>query len=258
MRVATYPVEELGGLVWAYLGDVNAFPPPPLRDAVPPEVVDDEFARYTMTETWQTNWMLALDGTDRYHAQTLHADVQAVSDERWEAGAVRPSPVPLADRRIRLVDTPEGVRGFSVDAQGKPIHTGHVTEAGFPYFELPCLITNVFVAAPGTEPYRVRLWLVPADAEHTYATRCISQRAISPEAREHWQRLYEDVVKPRTLRVSAQDARICESQGSLAHARTHERLLRPDADVYRIRQHLRAAFLLQRQGRRYEPQQGPG
>jgi hypothetical protein len=46
---------------------------------------------------------------------------------------------------------------------------------------------------------------------------------------------------------------MCESQGSLTYARTHEHLLRPDADVYRVRQQLRAAFLLQRQGKSYEP-----
>ena len=106
------------------------------------------------------------------------------------------------------------------------------------------------MAAPGTEPYRNRLWVLPIDAEHTRATRCISQRATTP-SRERWARLYEDVVKPRTLGVSAQDAVIAESQGSLAESRTNEHLLRPDADVYRMRQQIRAEFLLQRQGRRY-------
>ena len=48
-----------------------------------------------------------------------------------------------------------------------------------------------------------------------------------------------------------QGGAIAESQGSLAESRTHEHLLRPDADVYRMRQQIRAEFLLQRQGRRY-------
>jgi phenylpropionate dioxygenase-like ring-hydroxylating dioxygenase large terminal subunit len=251
MVVPAYPAAELGGLVWGYLGDVDAFPAPPLAEAAPPELSDDAYARYTMTEVWQTNWLIGLDGTDRFHATILHAEVQAVANDEWKGGPTRPAEVPLADRRIKLLETPEGVRGFSVDLQGNAIHTGHVTTTGIPYFQLPCLITNEFVAAPGTEPYRNRLWVLPIDAEHTRATRCISQRATTPEARARWARLYEDVVRPRTLGVSAQDAAIAESQGSLAESRTNERLLRPDADVYRMRQRIRAEFLLQRQGRRY-------
>jgi hypothetical protein len=56
--------------------------------------------------------------------------------------------------------------------------------------------------------------------------------------------------------VSVQDARIAESQGSLLESRTNERLLRPDADVYRMRQQLRAEFLLQRQGKRWAGEGG--
>jgi phenylpropionate dioxygenase-like ring-hydroxylating dioxygenase large terminal subunit len=248
-----YPAEELAGLIWAYLGDVAAFPPPPLRDVVPEEAVDDEYVCYTMTEHWNTNWMLGLDGTDRYHATVLHAETQAVANETWTGGPARPAQVPLEDRRIKLVDTPEGVRGFSIDIHGNPIHTGHVKETGIPYFQLPCMVTNEFVGVPGTDPYRNRLYLIPVDADHTQATRLIGQRAPTPDIRERWAQLYEDVVKPRTLGVSAQDAVMCESQGSLAYARTHEHLLRPDGDVYRMRQQIRAAFLLQRQGKRYEP-----
>lgn len=252
IRAHAYPVEELAGLIWAYLGDVAAFPPPPLRECVPEEAVNDEYACYTMTEHWHTNWMLALDGTDRYHATVLHAEVQAVSSETWTGGRPKPAQVPLADRRIQLVDTPEGVRGFSIDIHGGAIHTGHVKETGIPYFQLPCLITNEFVPVPGAEPYYNRLWLIAVDADHTQATRLIGQRAPTDEARARWARLYEDVVKPRTLGVSAQDAVMCESQGSLAHARLNEHLLRPDGDVYKVRQQLRAAFLLQQQGKRYE------
>jgi hypothetical protein len=53
--------------------------------------------------------------------------------------------------------------------------------------------------------------------------------------------------------TSAQVARMSESQGGLARARSAEHLLRPDQDVYRMRQQIRAAFLLQQQGKRYVP-----
>src|SRR5215212_3098682 len=57
MVVPAYPAAELGGLVWGYLGDADAFPPPPLAEAAPPELSDEAYARYTMTEVWNTNWL---------------------------------------------------------------------------------------------------------------------------------------------------------------------------------------------------------
>ena len=42
--VAAYPAQELGGYVWAYLGDAKDVPPPPLEQEVPEELVKpDEF-----------------------------------------------------------------------------------------------------------------------------------------------------------------------------------------------------------------------
>src|SRR5882724_2401142 len=61
--VSAYPADELGGYVWAYLGDAKAFPPPPLAEEVPEELTKpDEFIWFRLpTEVWQTNWLLAVD-----------------------------------------------------------------------------------------------------------------------------------------------------------------------------------------------------
>lgn len=39
IRVPAYPVRELGGYVWAYLGDPRVFPPRDLREEIPEELV---------------------------------------------------------------------------------------------------------------------------------------------------------------------------------------------------------------------------
>ena len=90
-----------------------------------------------MTEVWKTNWLIGLDGTDRFHATILHADVQAVANDEWKGGPTRPAEVPLADRRIKLLETPEGVRGFSVDLQGNAIHPATSRRRGSPTSSYP-------------------------------------------------------------------------------------------------------------------------
>lgn len=91
VSVAGYTAQDLGGYVWAYLGDVAAFPPPPLRDEVPEELLDPEgFLNFRLPiETWNGNWLLVIDGTDGYHAATLHAESQGVSNEAWKGGRAR-------------------------------------------------------------------------------------------------------------------------------------------------------------------------
>ena len=91
LRVQAYPVRELGGYVWAYLGDGARFPAPPLEQEVPQELLDEEsFLWFRMpTEIWDASWLLAIDGGDALHAVTLHAETQAVADVRWEGGAAR-------------------------------------------------------------------------------------------------------------------------------------------------------------------------
>ena len=38
VKVRAYPAGELGGYVWAYIGDTEKFPAPPLADSVPEEL----------------------------------------------------------------------------------------------------------------------------------------------------------------------------------------------------------------------------
>src|SRR5947209_981550 len=38
VHVQSYPAQELGGYIWAYIGDAKRFPPPKLEDEVPEEL----------------------------------------------------------------------------------------------------------------------------------------------------------------------------------------------------------------------------
>ena len=255
VSIAAYPARELGGYVWAYLGDVERFPPPPLEREVPAELNDGEnFLWFHLpTEVWDTNWLVAIDGSDALHAVTLHADTQAVVDRKWEGGSVARPAVPLADRRIKVVDGAHGLRAISTDRDGKPIHHGHLTEVKGDRFVLPCLTSNPIRPVPNVEPYVARLWQFPLDARRTWIVRYTCQRVRSEEDRERWTRLFHEVVSPRLLGVSAEDATIAAAQGDLIAARSREHLFAADRDMLKVRLQLKRAFLAQLGGERVAP-----
>ena len=248
--VRACPAEELGGYIWAYIGDAAKFPPPPLASEVPEELSrPGEYMLFRLpTQVWKANWLLAIDGSDAYHAVTLHAESQAVVDKPWEGGRAIEAQLPLADRRVRIVRTSHGVRGVSVDLAGKPIHHGHFTvDVKGDRFTLPCIHTNPIVAAPGAAPYASRLWQFPVDETHTMIVRFLSWRARTGAEREAVRKVYEQIALPRLEKVGEEDAWAAEAQGDLISARSEEFLLAPDEDVVKVRRLIAGALVSQRQ-----------
>jgi hypothetical protein len=161
--------------------------------------------------------------------------------------------VPLAERRVKIVQTSYGVRGIATDREGKPIHHGHLTDVKGDRFLFPCISTNVIRPVPGVEPYVSRLWQFPIDDSRCIIQRFAVQRAATAEARERWAKLFTEVVGPRFKSISREDAMIAESQGDLVTARTNEHLFEPDISMYEVRQSIRDAFLVQLSGNRMAP-----
>jgi phenylpropionate dioxygenase-like ring-hydroxylating dioxygenase large terminal subunit len=257
VEVQCYPAEELGGYIWAYLGDASKFPPPPLEQEVPQEILRAQDYRWFRmpTEIWHANWLLTVDGGDGFHAVTLHSDTQAVEDKTWQGGNVQRASATLAERRVKIVETTYGVRGIAVDRQGKPIHHGHLLNVKGDRFILPCITTNVISPVPGAEPYVARLWQFPLDANSTIVQRFVVQRVAVADAQARWEKLYHDVVRPRLEGISREDAMIAAAQGDLVTARKHEHLFEPDKSMYEVRQRLKKAFLAQREKNRIAPSQ---
>ena len=255
VHARSYPAQEFGGYIWAYLGDAAKFPPPPLRDELPEELSHgDEFLWFRMpTEVWRTNWLLAIDGGDGFHAVILHAETQAVKDDTWQGGKPQAATASLAERRVKIFQTSYGVRGVATDRDGKPIHHGHLLDVRGDRFIFPCISTNVIRPVPGVEPYVSRLWQFPMNDSRSIVQRFAVQRAATIEARERWEKLYTEVVGPRFQSISKEDAMIAESQGDLVTARTNEHLFEPDISMYEVRQNIRDAFLAQLSGNRMAP-----
>jgi len=250
LSVRSYRAEELGGYVWAYLGDSEKFPPPPLADEVPEELNDaDNFVWFKVpTEIWNANWLLTLDGQDAYHVVTLHAQTQAVPPSGTAGSG--PGPVPLADRRVKIVDTSYGIRAISTDLDGNALDQGHFTDVKGDRFVLPCLSTNPIRPRAGSDPYNVRVWQMPIDDQRTLVARFLSFRASSAADRDRMEQFFREVALPRGSQVSAEDALIAEAQGSLVDARANEFLFNEDMETVKLRRLLKKAFLDQRDGRR--------
>lgn len=255
--VQPYLAKELAGYIWAYLGDATLFPPPPLEQEVPQEILrEQEYRCFRMpTEIWDANWLLTVDGGDGFHAVILHSDTQAVADKTWQGGKVQRASAALAERRVKIVETTYGVRGIAVDRQGKPIHHGHLLAVKGDRFILPCITTNVISPVPGAEPYVARLWQFPLDAHRTIVQRYVVQRVNGAESQERWEKLFHDVVRPRLEGISREDALIASAQGDLVTARNHEHLFEPDKSMYEVRQRIKKAFLAQREEKRIAPGQ---
>ena len=257
IKVTAYPTRELGGYIWAYLGDENRFPVPHLEDELPEELSNGEkFIWYRLpTDYWKTNWLVAIDGGDAYHAVMLHANSQAAPKKGETAGrAGKKNNVPMEDRRMEIVKTDHGARGIGVDALGNPINHGHLTNEKMlgDRFILPCITSNPIRPVPGEAPYTSRLWQYPIDEELTRVERYLCFRANSDEERAESLRLFEDVTLPRLQKIGEEDKMVAESQGDLISARSNETLFSPDADTVQVRRLIRKAFLSSRDGQRVD------
>ena len=254
--VAAYPTEELAGYVWSYLSDDKAFPVPPFIECMPEEFVDP--AGYISFNheviVWNCNWLQGLDASDGYHAIMLHSESQGVASVQWQAGQLKKAAARIEDRRMRVVETTQGLRGVGVDGEGKEIHHGHVL-AGWigERWTLPCLYTIPTVPGPNTGPIVVRFYQVPIDENHTRSFRTVTMRAETDEERSRCTRLWNEVLLPRQLTIGAEDQAMCESMGDLAASRASEFLFNVDRDVQGVRRMLADAFIGQLKGNRPVP-----
>src|ERR1700704_4957763 len=84
VSITSYPVEERWGMIWAFIGEVDLFPPPPLQ--LPEEMLAPDWAGHVARATWHANWLLVLDNLmDPMHASWLHAKSYTLSKGKKSA-----------------------------------------------------------------------------------------------------------------------------------------------------------------------------
>ncbi len=255
--VIAYPAGELAGEIWAYIGDAGQFPVPPLEESVPEELTRaDQFAVFRHPdEIWKCNWLQAFDGVDPYHAVMLHTESQAVASEAYKgSGRPRQAGVPIEDRRMKLIETPQGLRGVAYDPTGKQIHHGHfLGDWQGDHVSLPALNTIPIRPVPGVPPYVGRHYQVPVDATHTLSVRFIAMRAANDEERAQCAKFFDEIVGPRQRHVNGEDRALVEQLGGLVESRADEFLFHPDQEVLKVRRLFAEEFRAQREGCRTLP-----
>jgi phthalate 4,5-dioxygenase oxygenase subunit len=117
VRANGYPTEEMGGMVWAYLGPPDRKPPPPRfgwTQAEPSQVALTKVVE-------ECNWLQALEGgIDTSHAPILH---RALKANPTQPGLPFNGPFVLASAPVLEVDVMDygyryfGIRGLGADKQ---------------------------------------------------------------------------------------------------------------------------------------------
>ena len=222
VRQGAYPVHEVSGLVFAYIGpgDSPAFPKYDL-------LYNDQCNKTVYGRDMQSNWLQRVENMlDMLHVMCLHASLYPE----------------LAFKRPDYYDWTERWYGVQMDLT-YPNGTEDRHHYVFPF------INRVQVMRAGQEPYQFMQWVSPQDD-----TRCISYQVWASEAEEGPYSLqtgkFQHTVRGEYKRVEAgfwniwerdQDDVAADSQGVIAD-RTDEHLGVSDRGIILLRKMIQDAI----------------
>jgi phenylpropionate dioxygenase-like ring-hydroxylating dioxygenase large terminal subunit len=229
VSITSYPVQEAAGLVWAYIGETDLFPPPPLQ--LPEELRQpDEWAFFISRATWQANWLLAFDNLlDPMHGSYLHATSYTL---RYGS----------KEDRLRIRDLDDGFIVEREQQRGVNFDWTEVHDNGSLWVRLD--IPYPWTAGPGG-PFRILGWATPID-EGSCLVHFLRLRHVSGWKRALWRVLYRASLEANHWRVLEQDRAILESQRGLS-SRLWEHMSQTDVGVIRLRRTLNEAYWKQRE-----------
>lgn len=245
MRVRSYPTEELAGLVWAYIGDEELFPPEPL--GTDPAMTDPKFVSVVTETFWEANWLLVHENTsDPAHVPFLHGHLGAyVVDGEFTfrpAGPGNPVITPemsidTVRDKLHAIETEDGVIVERVDASEDHTETFDGVE-----FRLPCE-AKVWVPAPdGGRPIRSVQFELPIDRDQTVVYAWLGREVQEGEDRDEVLGLLRNFVVPAFHEVFHEDSWITRLQGDVVAARDGERLLSSDVGPIAVRRIVEKAY----------------
>lgn len=227
LKLKGYPTTERVGLVWAYIGDPDLFPPPPLE--VPAELEDESWTGFICYAHWKTNWLVALDNlADPMHAPFLHGKSYTL-----RFGAKQ-------DRMI-VVDMPHGFRVEREKQKGVNFDWSELGDTGAMWCRLD--IPYPKSAGPGG-PLRIVGFITPND-ENESDVYFLRYRQVQGWQRRVWRTLYKTRLEARHWHVLEQD-RVMMEKVSL-RARLNEKMGQTDIGVIRLRKMINMEFFKQQE-----------
>jgi len=225
-RVRAYPTEERGGLIWAYIGDTELFPAPPL--VIPREMEAPDWTGFIFEAEWETSWLLVMDNlADVMHAPHLHARSYTLSRG-------------LRHDVLKVVETEDGFTVEREKQKGVNFDWAEFHNSGTLWFRLD--IPYPWSAGPGG-PMRILGFSTPIDGD-----KCIvyfvRMRHVSGWQRALWRNLYKVRLENKSFQVVEHDRLILESQRGLK-SRLSEHLAQADIGVIRLRKLLNQEYARQ-------------
>ena len=250
IRVKAYPVEELAGAVWAYLGPE----PVPLLPRWGHLVSYDNVVRHIVLSVVPCNWFQVLDNyPDFAHAHWLHGVYSKYVLERMGVPPEDPRWVDYNSRAQR----PQVKLGWSAFQHGMVCRV--LTEGGTEEDDQssgghPLVLPNMVSISGGG--YTAMEWAVPVDDIHTLLVsmdtykfskevQVPSQERV-PYFEYPWDMKREDGLPAMDL-LNVQDNIVFETQGAITD-RTQERLGESDRGIIMYRQLLREQLAIVEDG----------
>ncbi len=227
LKFKPFPVQERAGLIFAYIGDEELFPPPPLE--LPPELENPAWTGFVCYAYWKTNYLVILDNVaDPMHAPYLHGHSYTL-----RYGAKQDTMV--------VKDLPNGFRVEREKQKGVNFDWTEMFDTGIFYCQLD--IPYPKSAGPGG-PLRIVGFITPADENesHVYFLR---YRQVQGWERKLWRTLYKTRLEARHWQVLEQDREMME--GITLEARLGEHVGQTDVGVLRLRKLLNLEFARQQE-----------
>lgn len=237
IQAQSYPTEERHGFIWAYIGDVEKFPPPPLT--VLPEVDGDDYhaVPFAEQEPWNASWILQLDnGSDPCHAAFLHRSTAgrdvASPEELFEHFTPTKLTTEVVEEDIRL--------GGHLGRHVRQIAERKDGGAGLDVFYLPTTF-KLNTPSPDGKGLIIVAYFVPIDDQHTQFYQHTSRKMENDAERPQWEELCVH-LDPIFRAIYAQDRAITEAQKNIERAWGNEHMVATDVGVMQVRRLILKAY----------------
>lgn len=213
--IRTYPVEEVNGMIFCFVGDVDYDPIPPLSADLPIRITDDPNpVAYLLDEniyvrgihrTGNANWRLAVEnGFDPGHL-LIHADNTIIlAFDRFLPLGVRPT-APEAVEIIDVENGPKGIMNMYNTEHYEPVMANDVVglkaQGTVPhYFRTSMYMPGVLLVEhwPRTSWAQYE-WYIPVDNKRHEYWEVFVAHCNSPEERKELDFQFENLVLPLAL-----------------------------------------------------------
>jgi phenylpropionate dioxygenase-like ring-hydroxylating dioxygenase large terminal subunit len=230
VKVRSYPAEEHGGVVFAYMSSDGREPHMPCPNPV--ELESPEWSGFIVHHVWERcSWLRVIDNlTDPVHGTFLHSGAYSLGKG--------------ARHNIEMVleDLPDHSAGFLVARKNQRGVDLDAIEYHFPNW-IRTDIPYPPAGGPGG-PMRIVGYITPIDGEST-AVYFFQKRHITGWKWALWKLLWKLNLRSKAFGVVNQDRLVLQSQRGLS-ARDNEYLAASDVGVVRMRRMLHQEWLRQR------------